>query len=104
MNGVATALPEALSTPASELRLFEALRGISESRMPLRQKVLAFLKAAAPDGFTDEELWSLIPEPGPRFSTVTHLRRDLVRDGDVADSGRKRPTSSGCPATVWVSR
>ncbi|QKK09295.1 MAG: hypothetical protein HND58_14770 [Planctomycetota bacterium] len=36
------------------------------------------------------------------MSSVTARCRGLVLDGLVRDSGRTRPTPSGCDAIVWV--
>lgn len=50
-------------------------------------------------GMTDEELRDVL---GTTYSKVGPRRRELVDGGWVADSGQRRPTSSGQDAIVWV--
>ena len=54
----------------------------------------------APDGLTDDDAEHLT---GWRHQTVSARRRGLVLRKLVTDSGRRRLTSSGRQATVWVA-
>jgi hypothetical protein len=65
----------------------------------LRQRVLTFIIERGSFGATDEEIQA---GTGLKCQTETPRRRELVQLGLVVDSGRRRPTSSGRPATVWV--
>ena len=49
-------------------------------------------------GLTDEEIRDFTLQ---KESTERPRRRELVIMGKVRDSGRKRRTASGSPATVW---
>jgi hypothetical protein len=60
------------------------------------------MQAAGPDGRTDDELVVLLPDDHP--GSVAKRRCDLVRDGEVVDSGRRRPTRRGIDAIVWIVR
>jgi len=65
---------------------------------------LAVLKAivdAGQGGLIDEE----IPEKTHlRESTCRARRVELHQKGEIRDSGRTRPTSSGRQATIWIAR
>lgn len=65
-----------------------------------RERVLAAIRATGVRGCTDEEL-QLHLNLNP--STQRPRRVELVRRGQVQDSGRTRPTRSGRRATVWVA-
>jgi len=77
-----------------------AAQMIAKSRGRLCRKVFAAIAKRGDAGATDEELQSLV---GLRVQTETPRRRELVLAGLVRDSGNRRPTSSGRPATVWVT-
>ncbi len=66
-----------------------------------RQRVLDEIRAAAWDGLTDDEIEH---RTGYRHQTASARRRELVLAGLVFDSKRRRWTSSGRQATVWVAR
>lgn len=64
-----------------------------------RAKVLNFIRACGGDGATDEELQD---ETGLNPNTARPRRVELVRDGWIRDSGRRRKTRGGDEAIVWV--
>lgn len=79
----------------------ETSRQAAERVMPRtgtqRRRVLAALQGF-PDGMTDEELQTRL---GLRLQSEIPRRFELVRDGWVKDSGRRRQTSSGAQAIIW---
>lgn len=64
-----------------------------------RALVLHLIESRGADGATDEEIENVL---GLKHQTVSARRNDLANLGVVRDSGQRRPTESGCPATVWV--
>jgi hypothetical protein len=64
-----------------------------------RGRILAFIASRGPDGATDDEGETAL---GIRCQSYTPRRGELARLGLVVDSGRRRPTGSGCPAAVWI--
>lgn len=65
----------------------------------LRRKVYEAIHRAGPYGMTDEELQiSLAMNP----STERPRRVELVESKAVVDSNRRRQTTSGRQAVVWV--
>lgn len=65
----------------------------------LRAAVLAMLRERGDHGATDQEIQDALNLPS---NTQIPRRWELVNAGAVVASGRKRPTRSNCPATVWV--
>lgn len=51
-------------------------------------------------GLTDAEMVARLPDD-VLASSATKRRTDLVADGILRDSGKRRPTPSGCLAIVW---
>lgn len=64
-----------------------------------RHRVLTAIWAAMPEGCTDQELEH---ELGLARPTPGNRRGELVAGGWVEDSGRRRATTKGKPAVVWV--
>lgn len=64
-----------------------------------RRKVLDFVAGKARAGATDEEV-SLALDM--RLYTAAPRRNELVTDGWLEDSGRRRETTTGAHAAVWV--
>ena len=65
----------------------------------VRLKVYKFIIACGVHGATDDECQFGIPlHP----NTQTPRRRELVQDGTVIQSGRKRRTRRGSWANVWI--
>lgn len=65
----------------------------------LRERVHRYIREQGPFGATDDEVqYELDMNP----STQRPRRIELVQQGRVRDSGRKRKTRSGRNATVWV--
>lgn len=64
-----------------------------------RRRVLDAIVDAADDGMTDDELERGL---GLRHQTASARRNELAADGWIEDSGRRRPTSSGRDAAVWI--
>lgn len=77
-----------------------AARRIAGSAPNLRARILANIVACGADGATDDEGEAAL---GIKPQTYTPRRGELVALGLVADSGRRRNTGSGRPATVWVA-
>lgn len=63
-----------------------------------RRVVLTLIEVTGTTGATDDELERLT---GWRHQTVSARRRELVLQGLVKDSGKRRDTSSGRSAAVW---
>jgi len=66
----------------------------------LQQAVLGFIRARGDRGATDQELAAALELQ----SDTARARRVELRDAAlVHDSGRRRPTSTGRRATVWIA-
>ena len=78
----------------------QAARCIRSEAPQLRQRVLAFIIERGAVGATDEEVQAALRL---RTQSETPRRNELCRMRLVRDSGRRRRTSSGRMATVWVS-
>ena len=65
-----------------------------------RDRVLAAIRGAGEAGLTDEELQQGLELHG---STERPRRIELVERGLIQDSGRRRATSTGRQAAVWVA-
>ena len=76
----------------------EAAEAIMPHRSRLQQVVLRTL-LEHPQGCTDEELTI---KSGLRSDTERARRNELTAIGLVADSGRRRRTSAGRLAVVWI--
>jgi hypothetical protein len=76
-----------------------AAEAVKPDAKRMRQMVYDAIKSAGDDGLTDEEMFAVV---GLRHNSARPRRIDLMHDGLVRDSGRKRAGSSGHPATVWV--
>jgi hypothetical protein len=77
-----------------------AARRIRGAVTGLRNRVLAFLASRGTDGATDEEAETALRI---RPQTYTPRRGELVKAGLVVDTGRRRCTTSGRPAAVWIA-
>ena len=66
----------------------------------LQTEVFTFIRAAGFVGATDEEIQRILDM---RPNTARPRRRELEMKGLVFDSGRRRITSSGRDAIVWVA-
>jgi hypothetical protein len=62
-------------------------------------RIIEYITARGPEGATDDEGEATL---GIKCQSYTPRRRALVKIGLVADSGRRRHTTSKRPATVWV--
>ena len=76
----------------------QAAESVAISAASMRGRVLAFI-ASRPQGVTDDEVELAL---SMRHQTASARRRELVLLGMVKDSDRRRRTSSGRSATVWV--
>lgn len=65
----------------------------------VRNEIMQFIESQGDYGATDQEIENGIGRPG---NTVRPQRGELVKRGFLIDSGKWRPTVSGCPAIVWV--
>lgn len=65
----------------------------------LRRQVLDAIAAAGDHGLTD---WQIHEHLGCRLYSAAPRRGELVRDGWVIDSGRRRETDSTSTAIVWI--
>lgn len=66
----------------------------------MEKQVLGFIKDRGFTGATDDEVEEAL---GFRHQTASARRRGLVVQGFVKDSGKRRKTRTGRPATVWRS-
>lgn len=64
-----------------------------------RRRVFDFIHEAGEHGGTDDEGEIAL---GMSPQSYTPRRGELARAGLIRDSGRRRPTASGHPATVWI--
>ena len=65
-----------------------------------RERILTLIRERGALGLTDDEGEALL-NMGPQ--SYTPRRGELVKQGLIVDSGRRRKTESGCPAVVWVA-
>jgi hypothetical protein len=65
----------------------------------IRARVLAYIKSRGADGATDSEIQQAL---GLRDQTEVPRRIELMRTGEIANSGKQRKTASGRNAVVWV--
>ena len=80
---------------------WEAALRVAGSAGSVRRRVFRYITSCLHYGTTDEEIEI---ELELRHQTASARRRELVILGLVIDSGKRRPTSSGCTATVWVEK
>ena len=66
---------------------------------PIRVRVVTFLRQCRSRGATDDAISVAL---GVNGNSTRPGRVELCRQGLVVDSGRRRRTSTGSPATVWV--
>lgn len=66
----------------------------------LRSAVYGAIAAAGTRGCTDDDLEVILDRT---HQATSASRNTLMRDGLIADSGHRRPTRHGHPATVWVT-
>jgi hypothetical protein len=64
-----------------------------------RRRVLDYIAASGDRGATDEEISLALRM---RLYTAAPRRNELLRDGWVEDSDRRRRTTTGARAAVWV--
>jgi hypothetical protein len=76
----------------------EAGEMIPAVRVTDRERAL-LAHRAHPDGLTDFELAELM---GRQQTSAGKRRGELVAQGLICDSGRRRPAPSGAKAIVWV--
>jgi hypothetical protein len=65
----------------------------------LRAKALVTIAAAGENGLTHGEL---AETTGERHYSIAPRVTELVDQGWIVDSGRRRPTDTGSPAIVWI--
>lgn len=105
--GECTPLPLFLATPHPQPAPYvqgsetsrAAAQHVGNATGAMREAVLRFLADRGDEGATDEEIGSALRLGG---STARPRRVELVAAGCVRDSGKRRPTTSGRAATVWV--
>lgn len=85
------------SNPSTSKEAASSVRGRIND---LQEQVLAFLQRRGVVGATDEEMQRGIPMLA---NTQRPRRRELVLDGLVQDSEKRRETSTGKAAIVWVA-
>lgn len=76
-----------------------ASESMKESAASIRSKVFALICYS--DGMTCDEIEATT---GLRHQTASARIRELVLQGHLFDSGRRRPTRSGRSAVVYVTR
>jgi hypothetical protein len=69
---------------------------VHPSKSELKKNILNFIRERV--GSTTEEVATGL---NLRYTTASGRISELRRDSALEDSGRTRPTSSGCAATVW---
>lgn len=74
----------------------DSIEGVSEA---MRWQVLRAIRGELGRGMNDDEIERAL---GMRHQTASARRRELVKEGYVVDSGKRRETSSGRTAIVWV--
>lgn len=74
-------------------------RGIADTQN-WRYRVLMAIADSGAHGSTDHELDERLKPPGSA-SNIRPRRGELLQNGYIEDSGTKRKTRSGSPATVW---
>ena len=74
-------------------------RGIADTQN-WRYRVLMAIADSGAHGSTDHELDERLKPPGGA-SNIRPRRGELLQNGYIEDSGTKRKTRSGSPATVW---
>jgi hypothetical protein len=67
----------------------------------VRTRIYELVKAAGDDGMTVDQIRAQMPPMAP--STLSARASDLIRDGYLVDSGRRRATRSGTKARVLVA-
>ena len=77
-----------------------AALSVLETAPTKRARVYRAIRVAGDAGATDDELEGVT---GWRHQTVSARRRELVLLRAVEDSGRRRLTTSGRKAVVWVA-
>lgn len=77
-----------------------AARWVAPFTPNMRERVYAFILDRGQDGATDDEGEAAL---GIKPQSYTPRRGELVADGRVVDSGRRRKTTSGTPAAVWIA-
>ncbi|MCK5550627.1 MAG: hypothetical protein KAI41_08855 [Hyphomicrobiaceae bacterium] len=73
---------------------------IADETLTLRAKVYLWIYRQGERGATDDEIERALEM---RHQTASARRRELVLQGRIEDSERRRPTSSGRPAAIWVA-
>jgi len=76
----------------------EAAESVETTADSMRNKVLLYIKGVGFHGATDDEI-EVALKLG--LNTIRPRRRELVLQGKVRDSGKRRPTRSGRAATIW---
>lgn len=77
-----------------------AADAITMSVATLRARIYSEISKRGVHGATDDEMQVAL---GIKSQTQSPRRRELVMQGRVADSGRRRNTRSGRSAKVWVT-
>lgn len=78
-----------------------AARSMVNATTTVRARVLDYIASRGPDGAMDDEGEAAL---GMRAQAYTPRRGELVKLGEVIDSGRTRSTASGRAAIVWIAR
>ncbi len=84
--------------PGSDTSL-AAARSIARGITATHRRLLALFELAKDYGYTDDEMERALEM---RHQSVSARRRELVLLGKVVDSGKRRVTSSGRTAAVWI--
>jgi hypothetical protein len=72
---------------------------VHPSKSELKTNILNFIRERV--GSTTEEVATGL---NLRYTTASGRISELRRDSALEDSGKTRPTSSGCAATVWTTK
>lgn len=76
-----------------------AHEGIRQHKPGLRAQVLSIIRMRGPRGATLDELCQVLGKPP---NSLSGRLTELAARGQIADSGKRRPTRAGHQAIVWV--
>ncbi len=76
-----------------------AARSMDNSAGAIRDRIGVRVRAAGREGYTCDEIEVVM---GLRHQTASARIRELVLASVLVDSGRRRPTRSGCNARVYT--
>ena len=76
----------------------KADKNIPSLRLKILEVIAEGTNVNSLGGFTDDEIEQILEKS---HQSISSARRGLSKNGVVVDSGKRRPTRSGCDAIVW---